>query len=131
MKSVVTRLKDMELGAVTVAANDVCLHLIKYPMLENNQATDEGSIDIEVGYTIECDGQAYVYRQNGNPAHLHQGVAQLLKLIGHTIVSSVFAEDNKLILAFDNQTSLVCLKDPTGFESFHINLIGDTGGMTV
>lgn len=131
MKSVVTRLKDMELGAVTVAANDVCLHLIKYPMLENNQATDEGNIDIEAGYTIECDGQAYVYRQNGNPAHLHAGVAKLLKLIGHAIISVEFAEDNELMLAFDNQMRLVCHKNAAGFESFHLHLEGDIGGMTV
>ena len=86
-------------------------------------------IDIESGYTLDGmeSGSARV-----DPHQFKREGGALCRLLGETVVDVAREPANELRIRFSNGSSLRLHTDPRGFESFHLQVNGEsitvTGG---
>lgn len=85
------------------------------------------SIDIEAGFEFNINGEP---QKQGSNENLGEHGGCLTALLGQHIFSVERLLDNGLVIQFSNDATLKLITDEQGFESYHLNVEGETLDVT-
>lgn len=114
------RLIGQQLSSVLVATDYLTLKFVKYPLLEGGRFSDSADIDIEEGFEISDNVEAFTIRNSDGLKEFQMGATHLIALIGEQVSDVKPCPSGELILLFDAKSVRLLLNE-FGFDSFNVN----------
>jgi Family of unknown function (DUF6188) len=117
-------LVGQEVTQICIGFAQVQIHFYRQPQSGAPDKWKPGArIDVESAFTLERRGSTL---SKVEPQLFKSDGRQLAELLGETVVEVHPEPENELLVAFTNEFALRLHTDPQGFESFHLQVGGES-----
>ena len=119
-----SELVGQEVTQICIGFAQVQIHFYQQPQPGTPDKWKPGArIDVESAFTLEKRGSTL---SKVEPEIFKSDGGQLAELLGEIVVEVHPEPDNELLVAFTNGFALRLHTDPQGFESFHLQVGGES-----